>query len=192
MPRRPRGRCAAVLDVDVPDEARIGADRGRRVGAAVAEVAGVEAQPHQRRIDPAHQPLDVRRRLDVRAGMRVEHRLEALARHSSAARWRFDKRVPASVASWASGCRSVRPVSVSRTSSSIASHRTANGAEPPGCPRGRPSIRLSHSRSSSTRSLRLKCWGRNEPTSASPRASAGHGSPGPSPRNPGGPSSVPT
>ena len=39
----------------------------------------VKAEPDERGVDPAHQLVDLVRRLDVRAGMRMEDRLQALA-----------------------------------------------------------------------------------------------------------------
>ena len=69
-----------------------------------------------------------------------------------------------------SGCSAIRPENARRSGSSNWSDRIANGFEPAGVP-SRTSRRLSRSqaRSSSAFSARLKCWGRNEPTSSRPR-----------------------
>ena len=68
----------AILDVDVADELVVVVDGLGRIGPAVAEVAGVEAQAEQRRVDPVHDPGDLVGGLDVRPGVGMEDRLEAL------------------------------------------------------------------------------------------------------------------
>ena len=73
--RRPRAAQHApphVLGVDVPDPAGVAPADRHRVGAAVDQVPGVQAEPGGVRRRRAEQGVDLRRRLDVRAGVGVE------------------------------------------------------------------------------------------------------------------------
>src|SRR5438093_1265682 len=71
-------RDPAVLDVDVPDQLAVIASGGGWVRAAEPEVAGVEAQPDQRRIERLHGAGDLVRGLEIRPGVGVNDRFEAL------------------------------------------------------------------------------------------------------------------
>ena len=65
---------ARVLEVDVADARAPVAQRLDRVGAADEQVARVDEQVDRRQLE---QPVDLGRRLDVRARVRVEDRREA-------------------------------------------------------------------------------------------------------------------
>src|SRR6266550_2243153 len=115
-------------------------------------------------------------------------------RQISAALWRFDIRVSKRAGgSHASGCSAIRPENASRSGSSNWSHRIANVRDRSGTP-SRMSRRLSRSQARShwPFSSRLKCCGRNAPTSCSLRDERRSRSCAALPMKPGGPSSVPS
>src|SRR5258706_13933589 len=62
---------SGVLQVDLVDAGRPGSRRCNRIATGEEQVPGVQAQPDVRELE---HPLDLPRRLDVRAGLAVERR----------------------------------------------------------------------------------------------------------------------
>ena len=147
--------------------------RRRRTGSARCRGTGPTSDGSIRPISRSISAVG----LDVGPRVRVEDRSSSpRRRHSSAARWRLYTSVPGGRRRAAPpDAVAIRPDQRSRSGSSmrLAQHRERRASPRASRLAGAGACSRSHSRSAATRSSRLKCWGRNAPTSASPRARDG-------------------
>ena len=188
-------RRPAVLDVDVPDELVVVVHRLGRVGPAEPEMPGVQAQPEQRRVDPVHDPGDLVGGFDVGAGVRVEDDLEAVvaADLGRAVEVRRSASRTGPAAATPRGARAIRPENARRSGSSKWSDRIANVRDPSGAPsRDEPQAVAQPRAILVSLLVSAEMLGQERADELSPRDDSRSRSVGASPRNPGGPSSVPS